>query len=140
MRDVVRGADDDETQQITATTKRILFVITLYYFTYQARRCSELGVVALVAVLLVVKLFGLLAGVTLGLFAVEEVEALGFEELVDLTAGDAGEDLLGHLVLGVLATGFLALLVFAHRHETGSEADGFVRELGLVLLRVLVVC
>lgn len=76
----------------------------------------------------------------LGLFAVEEVQALGLEELVDLCTGDTGEDLFGHLVLDGFAVAFLALLVLAHGDETGTEADGLVGELGLVLLGVAVVC
>ena len=94
---------------------------------------------SLVAVLLVVQLFGLLTGVTLGLFAVKEVESLGLKELVDLGTGDTGEHLLGKLVLGVFALAFLTLLVLAHGDKTGTEADSFVRKLGLVLLGVSVV-
>lgn len=94
----------------------------------------------LTAVLLVVELFGLLASVALGLLTVEEVEALGFEKLVDFGASDAGEHLLSELVVGAFAVSLLTLLVFAHGNEAGTEADGLVRELRLVLLGVLVIC
>lgn len=94
----------------------------------------------LVGVLLVVELFSLLTSVTLSLFAVEEVESLGLEKLIDFGTGDTCEDLLGHLVLGVLALGLLALLVLAHCDEASTKSDGFVRELGFMLARVLVVC
>lgn len=94
----------------------------------------------LTAVLLVVELFGLLTGVALGLFAVEEVKTLGLKELVHLGACDTCEHLLGELVTGSLALGFLTLLVLAHGDKARTESNGLVRELGLVLARVLVVC
>lgn len=56
-----------------------------------------------VAVLLLVQVLGLLLGVPLSLLAVEVVKALGLKELVDLSAGDAGEHFLGELVLDGLA-------------------------------------
>lgn len=77
---------------------------------------------------------------TLSLLPVQEVKTLGLEELVDLCTSDTGEHLLGELVLGVFALGFLKLLVLAHGDKTGTETDGFVGELGLVLAGVLVVC
>ncbi len=94
----------------------------------------------LVTVLLVVQLLGLLTGVTLGLLPVEEVEALSLEKLVDFGTCDTGEHLLGEFVLGSFTVAFLTLLVFSHGEEGGTESNGFVRELALVLLRVLVVC
>lgn len=48
-----------------------------------------------VAVLLVVELLGVLASVTLRFLAVDVVGALGLAELVDLTASEAGDELLG---------------------------------------------
>jgi hypothetical protein len=57
------------------------------------------GVVLVVlAVVLVVELLGVLLGLVLGLLAVEEVLSLGLGEAVNLTAGEASEELLGKLV------------------------------------------
>lgn len=95
---------------------------------------------SLVAVLLVVKVFCLLTCVTFGFFAVEEVETFGFKELVDLCTCDTGEHFFGEFVTRVFTLGLLTLLVFSHGDKAGSEADGFVGELGLVLPWVLVVC
>lgn len=53
--------------------------------------------------MLIVEVLGLLLGLVLGLLAVEEVEALGLEELVDLGAGNASKSLLGEGVLDGLA-------------------------------------
>lgn len=65
---------------------------------------SNLRVVLVVlAVVLIVEVLGLLLGLVLGLLAVEEVEALGLEELVDLGAGNASKSLLGKGVLNGLA-------------------------------------
>lgn len=65
---------------------------------------SNLRVVLVVlAVVLIVEVLGLLLGLVLGLLAVEEVEALGLEELVDLGAGNASKSLLGEGVLDGLA-------------------------------------
>ena len=56
-----------------------------------------------VNVLLVVHLLGVLLGLALGLLAVDEVGALGLSETVDLTAGEAGEELLCEAVGNGLA-------------------------------------
>lgn len=56
-----------------------------------------------VTVLLLVQVLGLLLSVSLGLLAVDVVQALGLEELVDLGAGDASNHLLCELVLDGLA-------------------------------------
>lgn len=53
--------------------------------------------------LLLVQVLGLLLGLVLGLLAVEVVHALGLGQLVDLGGGEAGEHLLGELVLNGLA-------------------------------------
>jgi len=57
------------------------------------------GVVLVVlAVVLVVELLSVLASLTLGLLAVDEVGALGLGETVDLTTSEAGEELLREAV------------------------------------------
>lgn len=68
------------------------------------------------------------------------VSAFCFNLLVDLGTGDTGEHLLGELVLGLFSVPLLALLVLAHSNKAGTESDSLVGELGLVLLRVAVVC
>jgi hypothetical protein len=60
-------------------------------------------VLVLVAVVLVVELLGVAPGVTLGLLAVDVVCALRLSETVDLTASEAGEELLGEAVGNSLA-------------------------------------
>jgi hypothetical protein len=49
-------------------------------------------------VVLLVQVLSVLLGVVLGLLAVDEVKALGLGQLVDLSAGEANEELLGELV------------------------------------------
>ena len=49
-------------------------------------------------VVLVVQVLALLSGVVLCLLTVDEVHALGLSELVDLSTGEANEELLGELV------------------------------------------
>ena len=67
-------------------------------------RLLLLGVVLVVlAVVLVVELLGVLAGLALGLLAVDEVGALGLVKTVDLTASEAGEELLCEAVGNGLA-------------------------------------
>jgi hypothetical protein len=59
-----------------------------------AVRLLLVGVVLVVlAVLLVVELLGVLLGLALGLLAVDEIGALGLGKAVDLTTGEAGEEL-----------------------------------------------
>lgn len=60
-------------------------------------------VLVLAAVLGLVQVLSLLLGVVLGLLTVYEVEALGLEELVDLSSGNTGEDLLSEGVVYGLA-------------------------------------
>jgi hypothetical protein len=61
------------------------------------------SVLVVLGVLLVVKVLGLLLGMALRLLAVDVVEALGLNQLVDLGAGEPGDDLLGKAVLDGLA-------------------------------------
>jgi len=62
------------------------------------------GVVLVVAtVVLVVHLLSLFTGLALGTLAVDVVGTLGLAELVDLAAGKSGYDLLGELVVDLLA-------------------------------------
>lgn len=91
----------------------------------------------LAAVLLVVELLGLLLGVVLGLLAVDKVQALGLDELVDLEAGGGRQHLLGQAVLDGLALLALVLLPEAHALEGGRGADELVGHLGLVGLAVV---
>lgn len=83
--------------------------------TGKKRRAVSRGDAFLVVVLLVVRLLSLLSGVVLGLFSVKEVEALSLEELVDLSTGETGEELLGELVAWGFAFGFLVLLIGCRR-------------------------
>jgi len=80
---------------------------------------------------------GLLLGLVLGLLAVEEVEPLGLEELVDLGAGDGRKRLLGEGVADGLAVLALPLLPQVHRLEGGPARYHLVRPLGLVRLAVV---
>ena len=67
-------------------------------------RLLLLGVVLVVlAVVLIVELLGVLAGLALGLLAVDEVGALGLGKAVDLTTSEAGEELLCEAVRHGLA-------------------------------------
>lgn len=62
------------------------------------------GVVLVVlAVVLVVELLDVLPGLALGLLTVDEVGTLGLGETVNLTASEAGEELLGEAVRDGLA-------------------------------------
>src|SRR3569833_1026580 len=94
-------------------------------------------VLVLVAVLLLVQVLGVLLGLVLGLLAVEEVQALGLEELVDLGGGYAGEGLLGEAVRDGLAVLALALLPEVHGLEGGAAGYGLVGPAGLMGLTVV---
>jgi hypothetical protein len=67
------------------------------------RRLLVRVVLILTTVVLVVKLLGVAPGVTLGLLPVDVVCALRLSETVDLTASEAGEELLGEAVGNSLA-------------------------------------
>lgn len=60
-------------------------------------------VLVVLAVVLVVELLSVLLGLTLGLLAVDEVGTLGLGKAVDLTASEAGEELLCEAVRHRLA-------------------------------------
>jgi hypothetical protein len=49
-------------------------------------------------VVILVQVLSVLLGMVLGLLAVDEVETLGLGQLVDLSTGEANEELLGELV------------------------------------------
>lgn len=55
-------------------------------------------ILILAAVVLVVQLLAAVPGLALGALAVDVVGALGLGELVDLSTGETGEELLGELV------------------------------------------
>jgi len=74
-------------------------------------------VLVLVTVVLVVELLGVAPGVTLGLLAVNVVGTLGLGETVDLTAGEASEELLGEAVRDSLAYGCVSLFMGRVRHD-----------------------
>ena len=99
--------------------------------------CHSRVELALAAVLLLVELLGLLLGVVLGLLAVDKVQALGLDELVDLEAGGGRQHLLGQAVLDGLALLALVLLPEAHALEGGRGAQELVGQLGLVGLAVV---
>lgn len=85
----------------------------------------------------VVQVLHLRLGVVLGPLAVDKVEPLILGDLVDLGGGQSGEGFLGEGVLDFLA--FLALLLLpeVHRLEGGGPAEHLVRELGLVLVGIV---
>lgn len=65
---------------------------------------------------------GLLLGVALGLLAVDEVEALGFDQAVDACTDDTSEDLLGlRVVLGITVLG-LVVVVGWRENDTSQRA------------------
>lgn len=94
-------------------------------------------VLVLVTVVLVVQLLGLLLGVVLGALAVDKVQALGLDQLVDLEADGRSQQLLGGAVVDRLALPALLLLPQAHALEGGRRTDQLVRDLGLVRLAVV---
>lgn len=61
------------------------------------------GLVVATLVTLLVHVLGVLLGVVLGLLTVNPVHTLALDELVDLAADDAGEELLGEGVADFLA-------------------------------------
>ena len=79
-------------------------VLTLELLTHLTWWLLLLRVVLVVlAVVLVVHRLGTVLGLTLGLLAVDVVGALGLAELVNLTTGETGDQLLGELVVNCLA-------------------------------------
>ena len=87
----------------------------------------------------VLQILGLTLGVVLGALAVDKVEPLGLEQLVGLGAGQRGNGLAREAVADLLALLALLLLLEIHDLKGHGAADQLVRELGLVLLCVVVV-
>ena len=86
--------------------------------------------------LLVVETLSILSSVVLGLLLVDVVEALGLNQLVDLSTGKAGNELLGELVVDRLALLALSLLKGVHGSERGTTSEELVAELALVVVVV----
>lgn len=74
----------------------------------------------------------------LGLLAVNEVEALGLDQLVDLGTGQGGNGLLGEAVADSLALGALVVLPLVHGGEAGAGAEKLMRQGALVVVVVVV--
>jgi len=113
--------------------------------------------------MLVVELLGILLGLVLSLFLVDEVGAFGLGEPVGLTTGEGGDGLLSEAVahflaccrlsaykvmlnLGadpggyILTFGTLVVLVLVHGVERSGTCDDLMAQAGLVrVLRLLVV-
>jgi hypothetical protein len=89
--------------------------------------------------LLVVELLGVLLGLVLGLLSVDVVETLGLTELVDLSASEGSNELLGELVVDRLALLALSLLKGVHGSERSTTSEDLVRELALVVVVVSLV-
>jgi hypothetical protein len=86
--------------------------------------------------LVIVESLSVLLGLVLGLLSVDVVKTLGLTELVDLSAGERGNELLGELVVDRLALLALSLLESVHGSERGTTSDDLVRELALVVVVV----
>lgn len=80
----------------------LTLLVSVQYVSCGEKLCLRVVLIH-VTVLLLVQVLGLLLGVSLGLLAVDVVQALGLEELVDLGAGDTSNHLLSKLVLDGLA-------------------------------------
>jgi hypothetical protein len=87
---------------------------------------AVLLVVARRTVLLVVQVLGLLPGLRVSLISVQVTEEVTFEVLVDLSGGEAGEQLFRHRVVHRLAVGLAVLLVHPHGLEAGCARDQLV--------------
>lgn len=84
--------------------------VSIHHMAMASESTNNLRVVLVVlAVVLLVEVLGLLLGLVLGLLSVEEVKALGLEELVNLSTGNASKSLLGKGVLDGLACDVLVL-------------------------------
>jgi hypothetical protein len=66
-------------------------------------------ILVLAAIVLVIQVLNVLLGVVLSLLAVNEVQALGLGELVDLSTGNTNKELLGELMGDWLACNVLGL-------------------------------
>jgi hypothetical protein len=89
-------------------------------------------VLVVLTVLLLVHLLRALPSSMLGLLTVEEIQALGLSQLVDLGTSKSGDELLGKSVVHWLA--FRPLTVFKDLEalESGGTGDQLVGEMGLV--------
>jgi hypothetical protein len=90
-------------------------------------------------VVLVIEVLGVLLGMVLSLLAVDEVETLGLDQLVDLSTSEPDEELLGELMADGLALLPLAVLKELEGTEGCGAGKGLVAEAGLVLLEVIAV-
>ena len=86
--------------------------------------------------LVIVESLSVLLGLVLGLLSVDVVKTLGLAELVDLSAGERGNELLGELVVDGLALLALSLLEGVHGSERGTTSKDLVGELALVIVVV----
>jgi hypothetical protein len=86
--------------------------------------------------LVIVESLSVLLGLVLGLLSVDVVKTLGLTELVDLSAGERSNELLGELVVDRLALLALSLFESVHGSERGTTSDDLVRELALVVVVV----
>ena len=86
--------------------------------------------------LVIVESLRVLLGLVLGLLSVDVVKTLGLAELVDLSAGERGNELLGELVVDGLALLALSLLEGVHGSERGTTGKNLVREGALVVIVV----
>lgn len=86
--------------------------------------------------LLVVETLGVLLSLVLGLLLIDIVEALGLNQLVDLSTSKAGKELLSELVVDRLALPALSLLKGVHGSERGTASEELVAELALVVVVV----
>ena len=86
--------------------------------------------------LLLVEVLSVLLSLVLGLLSVDVVKTLGLAELVDLSAGERSEKLLGELVVDGLALLALSLLEGVHGSERGTTSKELVRDGALVVVVV----
>jgi len=88
-------------------------------------------------VLLVVQVLGLLPRLRVSLIPVQVAEQVTFEVLVDLSGGEAGEQLFRHRVMHRLAVGLPVLLVHPHRLEPGRACDQLMGHVVAGVVRVV---
>lgn len=107
-RTAARGAEGDRTGWgRTGRTGRTVVTISVRLMNWRSNSTH----------LLVVELLGVLLGLVLGLLSVDVVKTLGLAELVDLSASERGDELLGELVVDRLALLALSLLEGVHGSE-----------------------
>lgn len=74
---------------------------------------------------------------TLCLLGINRVKSLGFNQLVDFSAGKSGEHLLGKAVVNGLSLLPLLVLEEVHGLESCGTTNELVRELGLMWLAIV---